>query len=194
MQFDSCVSILSDKETESEIISRKLGMALCCLWIALNKYLMYNEEYATSPNTFLASVKQVGQGIMGVYPLVAGIAYASTTMIYMSFHFRDFSTAQFTMFYTLNGDTQFDTITGASQFAFYYTMFFSYFWIMFGFFIINKIALAMVEEGYLRQKRRRRFDWLFDHGTKAITEAQFLTDQVTAPQALKLYLIQKRTK
>jgi len=43
LQFDSCVSILSDKETDSEMISRKLGLALCFLCIAVNKYLMYNE-------------------------------------------------------------------------------------------------------------------------------------------------------
>ena len=33
-------------------------------------------------------------------------------------------------------------------------------WLWFGTFIINKIALAMVEDGYLAKKNNLKYDWL----------------------------------
>ena len=53
------------------------------------------------------------------------------------------------MFYIMNGDTLFDTITGINQINFLYTLIYTYFWVWFGNNVIMNITLAMVEDGYV---------------------------------------------
>jgi len=65
------------------------------------------------------------------------------------------------MFYTIQGDTVFDTLYSSAQWGYYFTLFWCYGWIQFGLFVINKQALAMTEDGYLGWKYHRQFDWLF---------------------------------
>ena len=67
-------------------------------------------------------------------------------------------------------------------------------WTWFGVFIINKIALAQVEEGYLINKFENRFDWL----TKRIQDPLINADykrverkSLTMPEALKNYNLLK---
>lgn len=55
----------------------------------------------------------------------------------------------------------FGTIIPTTQVSKVMTFFWAYFLIMFGTFIIIKLSIAIVEEGYLTQKFKRKFDWLF---------------------------------
>jgi len=80
--------------------------------------------------------------------------------MYAQFRFRDSTNAMMTMFYIMNGDTMFDTITGIRQVSPALTFIWSYLWIWFGNNVIVNITLAMVEDGYLEQKNHGKDDWL----------------------------------
>ena len=56
----------------------------------------------------------------------------------------------------------FDVYYGLSQIKEYKLTVFlwAWIWLWFGTFIINKIALAMVEDGYLAKKNNLKYDWL----------------------------------
>lgn len=71
-------------------------------------------------------------------------------------------------------------------FMFFYIMV----WLNLAIYIINKLALAMVEDGYLNQRNRQEKDWL----TKNITDPGLKTrfdkikaNSLTMPDALKSF-------
>lgn len=70
----------------------------------------------------------------------------------MDHRFRDVGAALFTFFYNINGDTLFDSLYPASKWAPIITWLYTWLFLMFGTFIILKIAIAMVEEGYIASK------------------------------------------
>ena len=49
------------------------------LMLALNKYLTYAESYANLPNTLIGSARIVAEGLIGIMPMVIGIAYLGST-------------------------------------------------------------------------------------------------------------------
>ena len=59
------------------------------------------------------------------------------------------------MFYNMQGDTVFDSLYPGAKINGFYMFFWTYFPLIFGAYIFNKIALAMVEQGYIDQKYRR---------------------------------------
>ena len=65
-----------------------------------------------------------------------------------------------TMFYIMNGDTVFDTITGINQVSFLYSLIWTYFWIWFGNNVILNITLAQVEDGYVDARNSETNEWL----------------------------------
>jgi multisubunit Na+/H+ antiporter MnhF subunit len=81
-------------------------------------------------------------------------------MFYMSFRFCDFWNSLMTMFYIMQGDTMFDTMTGINQVSFFYAIIWSYLWIWFGVNVLMNIALAMVGEGYIDMKEFDKKAWL----------------------------------
>lgn len=111
--------------------------------------------------------------MVGIAPIVIGWAMYMTTVLYESFRFMDCYSAMFTMFYTIQGDTVFDVYFGIVQINFIQSVIWGWLWLYFGTFVINKIALAMVEEGYLTNKYRLQFDWL----TKKTRDPGILTDE-----------------
>jgi hypothetical protein len=88
------------------------------------------------------SAKSVANGILGIAPVMIGLAMFSTTVLFYQFRFKDFPNAMMTMFYIMNGDTMFDTITGINQVSALYTFIWTYFWIWFGANVIMNITLA----------------------------------------------------
>ena len=64
------------------------------------------------------------------------------------------------MFYIMNGDTVFDTITGINQVSFLYSLIWTYFWIWFGNNVILNITLAQVEDGYVDARNSETNEWL----------------------------------
>ena len=70
------------------------------------------------------------------------------------------------MFYTMQGDTMFDVMYEAHQVSPVFMIFYILVWLNLAIYIINKIALAMVEDGYLTQRHTKEQDWL----TKNITD------------------------
>jgi len=56
-----------------------LGLANFMLMLALNKYLTYAESYANLPNTLIGSARIVAEGLIGIMPMVIGIAYLGST-------------------------------------------------------------------------------------------------------------------
>lgn len=132
--------------------SKVLGFAVMLQWLSLNRYMTYSEKYSHLPNTFVGSTFAVTSGIIGVLPVVIGFSCLTTSFLYMSFHYRDVSTTMFTYFYSINGDTLFDTLYPASKIAGFITFIWTWFFLMFGIFNILKIAIAMTEEGYIQNK------------------------------------------
>lgn len=106
------------------------------------------------------SAKNVANGLAGIAPVAIGIAMFSTTILFYQFRFKDFPNALMTMFYIMNGDTVFDTITGINQVSFLYTLIWTYFWIWFGNNVIMNITLAQVEDGYVDARNSETNEWL----------------------------------
>lgn len=173
------------------------GLAVLLLWLSLNRYLSYSEDYSHLPNTFIGATRTVTSGMVGVLPAVIGFCFFATTQLYMDFRFRDVSSAMFTYFYNINGDTLFDTLYCSYKWAAYTTFIWTWLALMFGIFIILKLAIAMVEEGYIRNKQQSHFDWLFKTGApRDLTRIRGIQrDQrrgVQAPAALRRYLIEDK--
>jgi hypothetical protein len=126
-----------------------MGYATFLAWFSLNGYLNFSQKYANVIKTLMYSAKSVANGLVGIAPVAVGMAMFSTTILFYQFRFKDFPNALMTMFYIMNGDTMFDTITGINQVSFLYTLVFTYFWIWFGNNVVMNITLAMVEDGYV---------------------------------------------
>ena len=102
----------------------------------------------------------VFNGFVGVLPIALGICFYATTQFYMLFRFNSVEASQFTMFYTILGDTFFDTLYGCYHVNIIFTVFFAIVWLNYGIFVIHQCSLATVEDGYLTQKWMTRHDWL----------------------------------
>ena len=84
----------------------------------------------------------------------------ATVFLYGSFRYMDVPSTLFTFFYQAQGDTYFDAGTAARlenplAAAFFYFVVNNFF-----IFIVMKVALAQVEEGYLTARWRSESDWL----------------------------------
>ena len=71
------------------------------------------------------------QGIIGVLPIMIGIAFLASVVLNNIFRFNSVYESMFTMYYVMNGDTMFDTITGAQQVSPLFTLLFVFIWINF---------------------------------------------------------------
>jgi hypothetical protein len=58
----------------------------------------------------VASAKVVFNGVLGMLPAVIGVGFFTTVYLYSIFRHKSFKEACFTMFYTMQGDTVFDTL------------------------------------------------------------------------------------
>jgi len=113
-----------------------LGVANLLLWWALNKYLRFSKDYAFLPATFVSSATELGNAFIGILPLIIGLSWLSSVMMFSSFRFMNLEQSLFTFFYLINGDTQFDSFTNAYQTNFIFSIFYVVIWINFGVFII----------------------------------------------------------
>ena len=110
------VAFNNQGSSNSELNSntKYLGIGALLAWISLNAYLRYSTDYAYLPNTIVSSTSNVLNGLIGIFPFAFGIAILASSIMYEQFRFRDPTNAMMTMFYIMNGDTMFDTITGIS--------------------------------------------------------------------------------
>lgn len=152
-----------------------MGVSLSLTWISLIRYLTYTPKIAPLPNTIVGSARQVANGSVGLLPLLIGFSFLASTSLYMNFRFKDPCAACFVIMYNMNGDTLFDTIYGSLQWSKFFTMVWSYFAVVFASFVYIKITLAMIEDGYVFNKYKRQFDWLF-HPEKEIGNNQAAVD------------------
>jgi hypothetical protein len=105
--------MLSPKESESKFLMQQLGIPTLLLWLSLNKYLAYRQDFALLPNTFFYSVKAVSQGVFGVLPLLIAVVFIFNTFFFTNFRFQDLSSTSVTLFYVMVGaDSLFDTAIG----------------------------------------------------------------------------------
>lgn len=102
----------------------------------------------------------VFNGFVGALPVALGICFYATTQFYMLFRFKSPEASIFTLFYTILGDTFFDTLYGCYTVNFVFTIFFAIVWLNYGIFVIHQCSLATVEDGYLTQKIRTKCNWL----------------------------------
>lgn len=151
---------ISNYNTELNSSTATLGIATLMAWASLNFYLIYSKDYSHLPNTMITCSKEVFDSIVGIFPVMIGVASYTTTKMYMDFRFLDTSNSFMTMFYIMNGDTMFDTITGAHQVSVFYCMIWSYLWILFGVNIVMNVTVAMVANGYVLQKEFDSNKWL----------------------------------
>jgi hypothetical protein len=153
--------MLSPKESESKFLMQQLGIPTLLLWLSLNKYLAYRQDFALLPNTFFYSVKAVSQGVFGVLPLLIAVVFIFNTFFFTNFRFQDLSSTSFTLFYVMVGaDSLFDTAIGTFQINFIMSVLFYMIWANFSIITIKKLTLAAVEDGYFNQKQLNESDWL----------------------------------
>jgi hypothetical protein len=145
MSFD----ILSKENNSLESLQIRLGVATLISWMSLNDYLTYYRDYAFIPNTMIQSSIAVANGLIGVFPVFAGLAILTNMYLYSYFRFETISATFFTMFYNMFGDTVFDTFYGAYQISPLFTIFWGMTWIWFSSNVIINITLAQVEHGFL---------------------------------------------
>ena len=122
-----------------------LGIAVMLQWLSLNRYMTYSEKFSHLPKTFLGSTYDLTSGIIGVLPAVIGFSCMTQCLLYTNFRFRDLSSALFTYFYNINGDTIFNTLYPCNKIAFFITFVWSWVFVIFGISCILRISIAMVE-------------------------------------------------
>ena len=145
----SLLVLFPRREVDHTYIYRLQGLATLLLWLSLTKYLISSLDYSTFPKTIVASTSVVFNGVLGILPAAIGIAFFTTVNLYSIFRHKTFGEAFFTMFYTMNGDTMFDAMFEAHQVSPAFMLFYILIWLNLAIYIINKLALAMVEDGYL---------------------------------------------
>ena len=112
------------------------------------------------------SVTLVAYGFIGILPFVIGLAIIITVFLYGNFRFKTVETSLFALFYCMNGDTYFDTGTAAllqNQIMAFFFYFLMLNYMLFG---VNKVTLAIVEEGYLTSKDQTSLDWIAKRNVK----------------------------
>lgn len=173
-----------------------MGVATLLACISMNTYLMTNKDFAYMPGTINFSSVDVFNGLIGIFPFMFGLAIFATCVLNNQFRFKDIWNSFMTMFYIMNGDTMFDTITGIRQVSFFFTLGWSYFWVWFGNNIIINITLAQVADGYSKQKAYNKNDWLL----KAIKDPEYEDDETIqaldslfVPKSLQMNNIYSRT-
>lgn len=160
IHVEIAIKALSGQNLELSNQTYVMGVASLLACISLNTYLVTNKDYAYLPGTINFSSVDVFNGLIGVFPFMFGLAIFATCVLNHHFRFKDVWNSFMTMFYIMNGDTMFDTITGIRQVSFIFTMIWAYFWVWLGNNIIINITLAQVEHGYVQQKAFNKNDWL----------------------------------
>ena len=84
----------------------------------------------------------MANGLIGVFPLFAGFAVMTNMYLYPYFRFETISATFFTMFYTMFGDTAFDTFYGAYQVSPFFTVMWGFTWLWFSCNVIINVTLA----------------------------------------------------
>jgi hypothetical protein len=108
--FSEIETIVHLNEIDHNEMFKKNGLAVLLLWLSLIKYLNFSTNFSTFPKTMVASVKVVGEGILGILPMAIGIGFFTTVNLYSIFRHKSFGEACFCMFYTMQGDTMFDVM------------------------------------------------------------------------------------
>lgn len=106
------IDLISSVNSDLTKTTQQMGYAIILSWVSLNSYLTFDEEFAYLPNTLMLSAQRVAQGLIGISPVMFGVAYYSTTVMFYHFKFMDMPNSLMTMFYIMNGDTLFDTVEG----------------------------------------------------------------------------------
>ena len=83
-------------------------------------------------------------GIVGVLPLAMGFCFYFNSFFFSYFRFKSPGEAMMTMFYTIQGDTVFDTVYGAHQVNLLVSLLLCFIWINLGIFVVNNISLSQV--------------------------------------------------
>jgi len=164
---------VSNYNTEIDSITSLFGFAVLSAWVSLNYFLSLTTNYSYLPDTMIGSSGEVARGFIGILPVMIGVAFYSSPMFYMQFRFKDFWNSFMTMFYIMNGDTMFDTMTGINQVSFFYALIWSYLWIWFGVNIFMNVTLAIVGEGYVDMKEFDKKGWL----TQQIRDPNFVDEK-----------------
>lgn len=87
--------------SESETNSRVMGLSVMLLWLALSKYFAYQPNFSFLTNTIQGSAYVVITGTVGTLPIIIGWSFFMTTVLYMSFRFKNVFEACFTAFYVI---------------------------------------------------------------------------------------------
>lgn len=77
----------------------------------------------------------------------------------------------------------FDVYYGIVQINFLTVVIWAWLWLWFGVFVCNKVALAMIEDSYLENKHKLRFDFL----TKETKDPYYSSEKSKIPRAVKMY-------
>ena len=90
-----------------------IDIGTICIWASITKYLQNTEEFSVILRTFNKAIPLIARVWIGILPILIGIAFLSTTMMWEYREcFGDFSTTFFTMFSVQAGDALFDTYNG----------------------------------------------------------------------------------
>jgi hypothetical protein len=170
------------------------------MWWSLNKYLRFTKDYSYLPRTFLSSANAVFTGLIGVLPLLIGVCTFSSIILYTNFRYKDTEHTIFTFFHMIQGDTVFDAGTSAVQANALFSLFWYIIWVnFFGIFVVMRVPLAQVEDGYLDSKVRTDFDFitkkLEDPMHQQHTKAEHIMHtSLTIPEAMKRLNLQLQTQ
>lgn len=142
------------------MIGRSLGFSNILYWVSLTRYLTYDSKLAVAPNTIIGGAINNINGIIGLMPIFIGFSVFGYVTMNSFFRFRTPVSTLFTLFYNSNGDTLFDTLDGCNKWNPIATFVWGYFGVQFTLFILMKLSLAVLEEGYIFNRTARQFDWL----------------------------------
>jgi hypothetical protein len=80
---------LSHFNSELNFNSMIIGIATLLSCLTLNSYLLFDKNFSYLPGTLIHSSKDVFYGLVGIFPVIVGLAIYSSVVLNYHFRFKD---------------------------------------------------------------------------------------------------------
>lgn len=99
-------------------------------WCSLPSFVHQTAQYSLITRTVGFTLPIIGRALIGILPVFFGFAFLGLCLFWDSYRYKDLSTAMFTCFAAMNGDSLLDIFYDITDFRFLlgisYLMFFTF--------------------------------------------------------------------
>eukprot|EP00347_Sterkiella_histriomuscorum_P001498 403371804 len=154
------VLYVSNELRNIDIAEVFLGFGSMLCWVSFSRYLESSNQYTFVNRTMRQAMPVVMRAMVGIIPFFVGFAFLGLCLFWETRRFNCPSTAFFTLFAMMNGDSLTEIHSDLSYSKFLIGNLFMYIFVFISICVIQNVFITIVEDGYLSIKYKSSYDWL----------------------------------